>query len=678
MTSAKKNFRAAVCLLLTLLFALTMVSFPASVSALGLSKTSFTLTKGYATTLSVTGADGASVSWSSSDTSVASVSSAGKVVGKSAGDAVIYANVNGTKLSCNVKVVGGKLALSSKEVTLDEGEYKYVTVRAKGSHGLKVSSGDKSIVTASWVKPWKKDDIRLKLTAKGTGSTTVKISLTKYPDVTATINVTVGSNNAILLTSQSSVSTKLDTTASLIIYSDKDNAVNYALSDKTIASVTEGTWKDHYCTLTIKGLKAGTTTLTLTRKDNSSVKKNVFITVSGSGYYVISTTQPEKLASTDTVYKWTDPNTKQTKYMLLPNGYDIAKVNTLVAKDSGVYSYYVVYEESPSKKATTDTIKSFSATVNNAAAARYVLLPQNADIPSYNTAVALYTKRFEYWTIYTTSPEKYKLLYTDVVKTWTKTINSVQSIRYVLLPLNYSEAKLNELIASDTGSSADGYYAVSTTQPTFKASTDQVITFQAYVNNNYVTCYILVPQNYDEARVNDAIALYTGKYDYWKVYTRQPVKQLSYDIIQSWTKVVNSVSTTRYMLLPTGYDEALFQQYKNQDISSSSSAYYTVTTVYPTLIANTDQVWMWYNTKQKVTKYMLLPANFDVLKRNEIVYKDTGVFDYYTIYSTAPTKRADTDQILNVMYQGGTVFMLVPENYDQDKVNRGLAGLYVS
>ena len=364
--------------------------------------------------------------------------------------------------------------------------------------------------------------------------------------------------------------------------------------------------------------------------------------------------------------------------MLLPNGYDIAKVNTLVAKDSGVYSYYVVYEESPSKKATTDTIKSFSATVNNAAAARYVLLPQNADIPSYNTAVALYTKRFEYWTIYTTSPEKYKLLYTDVVKTWTKTINSVQSIRYVLLPLNYSEAKLNELIASDTGSSADGYYAVSTTQPTFKASTDQVITFQAYVNNNYVTCYILVPQNYDEARVNDAIALYTGKYDYWKVYTRQPVKQLSYDIIQSWTKVVNSVSTTRYMLLPTGYDEALFQQYKNQDISSSSSAYYTVTTVYPTLIANTDQVWMWYNTKQKVTKYMLLPANFDVLKRNEIVYKDTGVFDYYTIYSTAPTKRADTDQILNVMYQGGTVFMLVPENYDQDKVNRGLAGLYVS
>ncbi len=677
MTSAKKNLRAAVSLMLTLLFALTMVSFPASVSALGLSKTSLTLTKGYATTLTVTGADSASVSWSSSDTTVASVSSAGKVIGKSIGSAVIYASVNGTKLSCNVKVVGGKLALSANEVTLDEGEYKYITVRAKGSHGLKASSGDKSIVTASWVKPWDNDDIRLKLTAKGSGTTTVKISLTKYPDVTATIKVTVGSSNAVLLTSQSSVSTKLDTEASIVIYSDKDSSVSYSLSDKTIASVTEGTWKDHYCTLTIKGLKAGTTTLTLTRKDNTSVKKTVYITVSDSGYYTISTTQPQKLASTDTVYSWTDPSTRQTKYMLLPNGYDPAKVNTLVAQDSGVYSYYTVYEQSPTKKASSDTVKSFSATVSNSLVTRYVLLPQNADTPSYNTAVAVYTGKFEYWTIYNTSPEKYKLLYTDVVKTWTKTINSVQTTRYVLLPLNYSETRLNELIASDSGTGTGGYYSVSTTQPAFKTSTDQVITFQAYVNNAYVTCYILVPQNYDEARVNDAIALYTGKYEYWKVYTTSPVKQLSYDVIQSWTKVIDSVTTTRYMLLPTGYDETLFQQYKNQDISTSNSAYYSVTTVYPTLLSSSDQVWMWYNTKQAVTKYMLLPANFDVLKRNEIVYNDTGVFDYYTIYSTVPTKHYDTDQVLNALYQGGTVYMLVPQDYDQDKVTRGLSGLYV-
>ena len=263
--------------------------------------------------------------------------------------------------------------------------------------------------------------------------------------------------------------------------------------------MTEGKWKDHYCTLTIKGLKSGTTTLTLTRKDNTSVKKTVTITVSGSGYYTISTTQPAKLASTDTIYKWTDPNTKVTKYMLLPYGYDAAKVNTLVAQDSGVYSYYVVYDASPKQKAYGDTVKSFNTTVNSATAVRYVLVPQNYDVPSYNTAVANYTKKFEYWTIYNTNPENYKLLYTDIVKSWTRNLNGVQTTRYVLLPMNYSEVRLNELIASDSGSSADGYYTVSTTQPAFKVSTDQVITFQAMVNNNYVTLFILVPQNYDEA-----------------------------------------------------------------------------------------------------------------------------------------------------------------------------------
>ena len=72
MSSAKK-LRSAVALLLTLVLTLTMFTFPASVSALGLSKTSITLTKGYATTLTVTGANGASVSWSSSDKTVASV-----------------------------------------------------------------------------------------------------------------------------------------------------------------------------------------------------------------------------------------------------------------------------------------------------------------------------------------------------------------------------------------------------------------------------------------------------------------------------------------------------------------------------------------------------------------------------------------------------------------------------
>lgn len=189
MTAARKYLKAAVSLMLAVLLALTFAVFPSQASALGLNATSITITKGYASTLKVT--DGSKATWSSSDKTVATVSSTGKVVGKSVGTATITANVGGTLLTCNVKVVGGKLSLSKKSVEMDKDEVQYVTVRAKGSHGIKATSGDQSIVTTTWVKPWKKDDIRLKLTAKGSGTTTVKISMTKYPDVYTTIKVTV-------------------------------------------------------------------------------------------------------------------------------------------------------------------------------------------------------------------------------------------------------------------------------------------------------------------------------------------------------------------------------------------------------------------------------------------------------------------------------------------------------
>lgn len=677
-SSVKKNIRSALCALLTLMLTLTIVSFPAGVSALGLNYSSFTLTKGYSTTLQVSGADGKSISWSSSDSAVASVSSTGKVIGKSAGTADITANVSGTKLTCKVTVVGGKLALSSKDVTIKEGGYKYVTVRAKGSHALKAVSGDKGIVTCSWITPWNNDDIRLKLTAKGSGTTTVKIVLTKYPEVYTTIKVKVEGDKAVLLTSQSTVTTKLDSTASLVIYSDKDNAVNYSFSDNTVAKVSEGTWKDHYCTLTITGLKAGSTKLTLSRKDNSSVKKDVTVTVTSSGYYTVTTTEPAKTLATDIVKKWTDPKTYVTKYILLPANYDIAKANTAISKDSGVYEYYAVYDETPGRKLSTDSTKTFSATVDNTTVKRYVLVPQKIDNPSLNTAVASYTKKFEYWTVYNISPENNKFLYTDVVKTWTTTVDYKAVTRYILLPLNYDASRLQNIINQDMGtSSADGYYAVSTSRPVFITSTDQVETFQVTVNNQTVTYYILLPANYDEARVNDAKAAYTGIYDYWKVYTVRPQQRLAYDIIQSWEKTIDNQKITRYMLLPSGYDDALFQQYKNRDIGYNTSGYYSITTNYPTKIADNDIIWIWSNLTQNVVKYMLLPANYDIVKRNELVYKDTGVFDYYTIYSTQPSKKTNTDEVLTLNYQGGVVYMLVPQNYENDKVNSGLMGLKV-
>lgn len=676
MTATKKQLKAAVSILLALLLALTFAAFPSEASALGLNASSITITKGYSSTLKVT--DGSSATWSSSDTSVASVSSNGKVVGKSVGTATITANVGGTLLTCNVKVVGGKLSLSTKSVEMEKDDVQYVTVRAKGSHGIKATSGDKSIVTASWVKPWKNDDIRLKLTAKGSGSTTVKISMTKYPDVYTTIKVTVKGDDAVLLSSQTSVTTKVDTLASVVIYSDKNSMVNYSFSDNSIAKLTEGTWKDGYCTLGITGLKEGTTTLTITRKDNAAVKRQISITVSGSGYYAVSTTPPARQATGDSILRWTDSKTMIMKYMLVPSGYDIAKANSAVAADSKSYEYYTVYDVQPSKTASNDTISTFSATVNGKAVTRYVLLPASPDTPSYNTVVADYTGTIEYWKVYNKSPENKKFLSTDIVKSWTSTVNYKAVTRYILLPFGYSEDKLNQIISADSGVNYGGYYSVSESRPTLKASNDQIISFPVTVQGVSKTYYVLAPANYDEAKVNDAIAAFKGVYEPWLIYTVEPKSQYSYYTVQKWTKVVDGKQTTRYMLVPPGYDENLLKDYINKDLGTSSSAYYSITTSYPVSIASSDKIWMWYNSKESTTKYMLLPEKFNVLKRNDLINADTGTFEYYTIYSNKPSTKSADDVILTPQYNGGVVYMLVPKDWDQAKVNQGLAGLLVN
>lgn len=676
MTATKKQLKAAVSILLALLLALTFAAFPSEASALGLNASSITITKGYSSTLKVT--DGSSATWSSSDTSVASVSSNGKVVGKSVGTATITANVGGTLLTCNVKVVGGKLSLSTKTVEMEKDDVQYVTVRAKGSHGIKATSGDKSIVTASWVKPWKNDDIRLKLTAKGSGSTTVKISMTKYPDVYTTIKVTVKGDDAVLLSSQTSVTTKVDTLASVVIYSDKNSMVNYSFSDNSIAKLTEGTWKDGYCTLGITGLKEGTTTLTITRKDNAAVKRQISITVSGSGYYAVSTTPPARQATGDSILRWTDSKTMIMKYMLVPSGYDIAKANSAVAADSKSYEYYTVYDVQPSKTASNDTISTFSATVSGKAVTRYVLLPASPDTPSYNTVVADYTGTIEYWKVYNKSPENKKFLSTDIVKSWTSTVNYKAVTRYILLPFGYSEDKLNQIISADSGVNYGGYYSVSESRPTLKASNDQIISFPVTVQGVSKTYYVLAPANYDEAKVNDAIAAFKGVYEPWLIYTVEPKSQYSYYTVQKWTKVVDGKQTTRYMLVPPGYDENLLKDYINKDLGTSSSAYYSITTSYPVSIASSDKIWMWYNSRESTTKYMLLPEKFNVLKRNDLINADTGTFEYYTIYSNKPSTKSADDVILTPQYNGGVVYMLVPKDWDQAKVNQGLAGLLVN
>lgn len=251
-----------------------------------LSKTSYELTKGYGFTLSVTGADSESVKWFSSDTSIATVSNTGKVLGRNAGNVTIYAIVNGAKLSCAIKVVDGKLSLSTNSISMEKGDVKYITVRAKGSHDLNAVVTNNDIVTASWVEPWNDNAVRLKLTSINCGLTTVRIQFTHYTDVYATISVIVkgDQDNVQILADQPSITTEVNESTSLIIYTNKTNSLSYSLSDNSVATVTNGIWDNYYCTLTINGIKTGTTNLIITRTDMPNIKKVIPIIITESSY----------------------------------------------------------------------------------------------------------------------------------------------------------------------------------------------------------------------------------------------------------------------------------------------------------------------------------------------------------------------------------------------------------
>lgn len=146
-----------------------------------INKTSVILVKGKSTSLKIKNATQA-VKWKSTKTSVATVSSSGKVVAKKAGKAVIIATVGSQQKKCTVKVESPKLSFS--KVTLNVGKTK--TLKLKGcKHSVKWWSEDSDIVKVSKGKLKAKDTGTTKIKAKVHGKTfTCKVTV-KKPEITA-------------------------------------------------------------------------------------------------------------------------------------------------------------------------------------------------------------------------------------------------------------------------------------------------------------------------------------------------------------------------------------------------------------------------------------------------------------------------------------------------------------
>jgi predicted alpha-1,2-mannosidase len=208
-----------------------------------------------------------SYQYSSSDSSVASVSSDGKVTANSDGTAIITVSIgDGMSVTCKVTVLPEvkEIVLIATKKTLGVGEkftltYELSPVNISGKVTYK--SGNPSIATIN-----SKGEIK----AKKSG--TVKITVTAENGVTQTCTITVKKAPAYVKADKSAVSLKVKKTSQIKIVLSEGSAgkVTYTSSNKSIVTVdSKGK---------VTGKKSGTAYITVKTYNGKTVKVKVTVT----------------------------------------------------------------------------------------------------------------------------------------------------------------------------------------------------------------------------------------------------------------------------------------------------------------------------------------------------------------------------------------------------------------
>ncbi|MBR5255149.1 MAG: Ig domain-containing protein [Bacteroidales bacterium] len=232
------------------------------VTSVSIDKTSLSLTEGESATLTATvkpdNATNKTVSWSSSNSSVATVDAAGKVSAVAEGTATITAKAGEKSATCSVSVT--KKAVAVESITLNKsslelkaGETATLTATVKPDNAtnktVSWSSSNSSVATV---------DAAGKVSAVAEGTATITA---KAGDKTATCTVTVKKNvvdvESITL-DKTSLELKEGETATLIATVNPDNATNKAVtwsSDKTSVATVNASGK-------VTAVAEGTATIT--------------------------------------------------------------------------------------------------------------------------------------------------------------------------------------------------------------------------------------------------------------------------------------------------------------------------------------------------------------------------------------------------------------------------------
>lgn len=194
------------------------------------------------------------------------------------------------------EAAGSTLTCSAYNATIDVGKSGALLITATGDRSLTASVSDANILSYKWDTKWSSDTtIKLYITGKKAG--TSKVYIKNGKSQTITVNVTVKSNTApksygstskLIKSDKYSISVKKGGQSSVKITSS-NHSLAYKVGDTSIATATPGKWSGNNIKFTIKGKKAGTTYLTVYRKNDKSVAANIKITVGGQSTSQTST-----------------------------------------------------------------------------------------------------------------------------------------------------------------------------------------------------------------------------------------------------------------------------------------------------------------------------------------------------------------------------------------------------
>lgn len=284
-----KKLTKMMCIILTLIMVTSVFSINASAaSSPKLSRSSMTMLVNGSTTLKVTGTS-KTVTWSSTDKSVCTVSKQGKVKAVGTGTAKICAKVGSKKLYCKVTVVRSYIKSVSAK-TIDQWEQMTISLKSYGVKAVNVSSTNDNVVK---VVKSSVSDGKVKITVDAVAAGTAFINVTDKNNRSASARVQVivnpaptkkGTANVVIIYIDTNGTDNSDSSSSSSNYAEQ--VLELVNKERADAGVSALSLDDNLCKAAQVRAKEISESFSHTRPDGSScftVLNSYGISYSGAG-----------------------------------------------------------------------------------------------------------------------------------------------------------------------------------------------------------------------------------------------------------------------------------------------------------------------------------------------------------------------------------------------------------